>query len=173
MKIQFIGATHEVTGSCTLLEVGGRYYLVDCGMEQGTDVFQNIPLPVNPGDVEAVFLTHAHIDHTGRMPLLYKLGYTGPIHATRLTAQLMNIMLMDSAHIQESDAQWANQKGKRAGRPMVEPLYTTEHAQLALNIINFFARNERKIQISLVVKHCAAAEQKPPKTVCTYLLLVQ
>ena len=70
MKIQFIGATHEVTGSCTLLEVGGRYYLVDCGMEQGTDVFQNIPLPVPANAIEAVFLTHAHIDHSGMLPKL-------------------------------------------------------------------------------------------------------
>ena len=68
MKIQFIGATHEVTGSCTLLEVGGKYYMVDCGMEQGTDVFQNIPLPIAPNLLEAVFQSHAHIAHSGMLP---------------------------------------------------------------------------------------------------------
>ena len=72
MKVQFIGATHEVTGSCTLLEVNGRYYLVDCGMEQGEDIFQNVPLPVPANAIEAVFLTHAHIDHSGMLPKLCK-----------------------------------------------------------------------------------------------------
>ena len=70
MKITFIGATHEVTGSCTMLEVCGHRYLVDCGMEQGTDVFENVPLPVAPGELDAVFLTHAHIDHSGMLPKL-------------------------------------------------------------------------------------------------------
>ena len=85
MKIQFIGAAHEVTGSCTLLEVGGRYYLVDCGMEQGADIFENAPLPVNPAAIEAVFLTHAHIDHSGMLPKLCKDGFTGAIYATEAT----------------------------------------------------------------------------------------
>ena len=110
MKIQFIGATHEVTGSCTLLEVGGRYYLVDCGMEQGVDVFQNMPLPVAANAIEAVFLTHAHIDHSGMLPKLYKDGFKGLIYATEATCDLCRIMLMDSAHIQESEAQWQTRK---------------------------------------------------------------
>ena len=75
MKIQFIVATHEVTGSCTLLQIGGKNYLVDCGMEQGKDVFQNIELPIAAMDIEAVFLTHAHIDHSGMIPKLYKDGF--------------------------------------------------------------------------------------------------
>jgi len=104
MKIQFLGATHEVTGSCTLLEVAGRSYLVDCGMEQGADIFENVPIPVNPGTIEAVFLTHAHIDHSGMLPKLYKDGFRGEIYSTRETANLCNIMLRDSAHIQESEA---------------------------------------------------------------------
>ena len=111
MKVQFIGATHEVTGSCTLLEVGGRYYLVDCGMEQGVDVFQNIPLPVPANTIEAVFLTHAHIDHSGMLPKLCKDGFSGPIYATEATCSLCDIMLRDSAHIQESAA------GSRGNRP--------------------------------------------------------
>jgi len=132
MKIQFIGATHEVTGSCTLLEVGGRYYLVDCGMEQGVDVFQNIPLPVAAADIEAVFLTHAHIDHSGMLPKLCKDGFRGLIYATEATCDLCRIMLMDSAHIQESEAQWRSRKAERAGEPSVEPTYNTQDAQAAL-----------------------------------------
>ena len=132
MKIQFIGATHEVTGSCTLLEVGGRYYLVDCGMEQGTDVFQNIDLPVAPNRIEAVFLTHAHIDHSGMLPKLTKDGFSGLIYATEATCDLCRIMLLDSAHIQESEAQWRSRKAERAGEEAVEPVYTVADAQATL-----------------------------------------
>ena len=135
MKIQFIGATHEVTGSCTLLEAGGRYYLVDCGMEQGTDVFQNIPLPVAAGEIEAVFLTHAHIDHSGMLPKLFKDGFKGRIYATEATCDLCRIMLMDSAHIQESEAQWQSRKAERAGGLPVEPTYTVADAQGTLRLL--------------------------------------
>ena len=132
MKIQFIGATHEVTGSCTLLEVAGKIYMVDCGMEQGADIFENVPIPVNPGVIEAVFLTHAHIDHSGMLPKLYKDGFRGSIYSTRETANLCNIMLRDSAHIQESEAQWHNRKAERAGREKVLPLYDTKDAEGAI-----------------------------------------
>ena len=132
MKIQFIGATHEVTGSCTLLEVGGKQYLVDCGMEQGTDVFENVPIPVNPGAIDAVFLTHAHIDHSGMLPKLCKDGFRGSIYSTRETANLCNIMLRDSAHIQESEAQWRSRKAERAGGEKVEPVYTLADAEEAI-----------------------------------------
>ena len=135
MKIQFIGATHEVTGSCTLLEVGGRYYLVDCGMEQGVDVFQNMPLPVPANAIEAVFLTHAHIDHSGMLPKLCKDGFSGAIYATEATCDLCNIMLRDSAHIQESEAQWRSRKAERAGEPPVEPTYTTNDALAAIKLL--------------------------------------
>ena len=126
MKITFIGAAHEVTGSCTLLENGGKYYLVDKGMEQGVDMFENVPLPIAPEEVSAVFVTHAHIDHTGMLPKLYKDGYRGPVYATSATCSLCNIMLLDSAHIQESEAEWRNRKATRSGDEVVEPLYTTE-----------------------------------------------
>ncbi len=135
MKIQFIGATHEVTGSCTLLEVGGRYYLVDCGMEQGIDVFQNIPLPVPANAIEAVFLTHAHIDHSGMLPKLCRDGFSGLIYATEATCALCNIMLRDSAHIQESEAQWRSRKAERAGEPLVEPTYTMNDALAAIKLL--------------------------------------
>ena len=129
MKITFIGATHEVTGSCTMLEVCGKRYLVDCGMEQGTDVFENVPLPVAAGEIEAVFLTHAHVDHSGMLPKLYKDGFRGGVYTTQTTCNLCNIMLLDSAHIQESEAQWRNRKAERAGDPLVEPVYTTQDAK--------------------------------------------
>ncbi len=123
MRITFIGAAHEVTGSCTLLEVGSRQYLIDCGMEQGVDVFENVPLPVAAGSIDAVFLTHAHIDHSGMLPKLYKDGFRGAVYTTRETANLCSIMLRDSAHIQESEAQWRSRKAERAGEPPVEPVY--------------------------------------------------
>ena len=132
MKIQFIGATHEVTGSCTLLEVGGKLYMVDCGMEQGADIFENVPIPVNPGTIEAVFLTHAHIDHSGMLPKLYKDGFRGRIYSTRETANLCNIMLRDSAHIQESEAEWRSRKAERAGGEKVLPVYDTKDAEGAI-----------------------------------------
>ena len=116
MRVQFIGATHEVTGSCTLLEVNDRRYLIDCGMEQGIDVFENVPIPVPAEEIEAVFLTHAHIDHSGMLPKLYKDGFRGKIYATNETVNLCNIMLRDSAHIQMTEAQWRNRKAERALR---------------------------------------------------------
>ena len=143
MKIQFIGATHEVTGSCTLLEVGGKRYLVDCGMEQGADVFENVPIPVNPGIIEAVFLTHAHIDHSGMLPKLCKDGFQGKIYSTRETANLCNIMLRDSAHIQESEAQWRSRKAERAGGEPVEPVYNLQDAEAAIRCFRPVAYGER------------------------------
>ena len=123
MKITFLGAAHEVTGSCTLLEVGDKKGLVDCGMEQGKDLFVNQELPVNAGDIDFVLLTHAHIDHSGLLPLLYKNGFRGSVYTSAATCSLVNIMLRDSAHIQMSEAEWKNRKSKRKGGPEVEPLY--------------------------------------------------
>ena len=133
MKIMFIGATHEVTGSCTLLEVCGSHYLVDCGMEQGIDIFQNIPLPVPASEIEAVFLTHAHIDHSGMLPKLYRDGFRGTIYATEATCDLCNIMLRDSAHIQVSEAEWRSRKAERAGEKEREPVYDLEDALGAIS----------------------------------------
>ena len=128
MKLSFFGAAHAVTGSCHCLEVGGKKILIDCGLQQGRDEH-------NDNALDYVIVTHAHIDHSGRIPLLVKEGFQGQIFTTRLTGELLSIMLRDSAFIQESDAQWQNQKGKRAGRPEVEPLYTVADAEAALEQI--------------------------------------
>ncbi|MCC8156058.1 MAG: MBL fold metallo-hydrolase [Oscillospiraceae bacterium] len=133
MKLTFLGATHEVTGSCTLIELSGRYGLVDCGMEQGRNVFVNEPLPVPASQIDFVLLTHAHIDHSGNLPLLYKQGFRGQIFATTATCHLCEIMLRDCANIQVSDAEWKNRKARRAGEPPVEPVYTMEDADGAIS----------------------------------------
>ena len=128
MKLSFYGADRCVTGSCHCLEVAGKKILIDCGLQQGRDEIDNGALPFQPGMIDYVLVTHAHIDHSGRLPLLIRQGFRGRILATRLTAQLMEIMLLDSAHIQESDAMWLNRKGQRAGKREVEPLYTVADA---------------------------------------------
>lgn len=134
MKLTFLGADHEVTGSCALLEAAGSRFLIDCGMEQGKDVYENTPLPLAPGELDGILVTHAHIDHTGRIPLLVQQGFKSPIYATEATAQLCDVMLRDSAHIQEFEAEWKNRKGKRAGAAPVVPLYTVEDAQNAMKL---------------------------------------
>ena len=129
MRLIFIGADHEVTGSCHVLEVCGRYILVDCGMEQGTDDFEKAELPMNIADIDYVLLTHAHIDHSGMLPLLYARGFRGDIIATPATVDLCDIMLKDSAHIQMTEAEWKNRKGQRAGKEPVVPIYDMNDAE--------------------------------------------
>ena len=128
MKLSFYGADRCVTGSCHCLEVNGKRILVDCGLQQGRDEVDNTALPFHPGSIDAVLVTHAHIDHSGRIPMLIKNGFQGRIITTRLTANLLDIMLQDSAHIQEQDAEYQNRKNKRAGRPEIEPIYTVADA---------------------------------------------
>ena len=128
MKLRFYGADRCVTGSCHCLEVNGKHILVDCGLQQGRDEIDNTALPFHPGSIDVVLVTHAHIDHSGRIPMLIKNGFQGKIITTRLTADLLDIMLQDSAHIQEQDAEYQNRKNKRAGRPEVEPIYTVADA---------------------------------------------
>ena len=128
MKLTFIGATHEVTGSCYYLEAAGRKFLVDCGMEQGPDYYENTEIPVAPGELDFVLLTHAHMDHSGNLPAIYAKGFQGPIYATDATCHLCDIMLRDSAHIQMFEAEWRNRKGRREGKPEFVPAYTMEDA---------------------------------------------
>lgn len=134
MKLQFIGATHGVTGSVHLLQAAGKNILIDYGMRQGREEDIEYKLPISPKEVDAVLVTHSHIDHTGYLPLLAKGGYEGPIFSTEATADLCRIMLLDSAHIQEQDAEWENRKNKRSGKKRVEPLYTEDDAMAVLRL---------------------------------------
>lgn len=136
MKLRFLGADREVTGSCHCLEACGKRILIDCGLQQGQDEKDNNRLPISPDQVDLVLITHAHIDHSGRLPLLVKEGYRKQIVATSKTCQLMEIMLRDSAHIQQSEAQWRQRKGKRAGRDAAPPLYTMEDADAAIALFS-------------------------------------
>ena len=129
MKLSFYGADQCVTGSCHCLEINGKRILIDCGLQQGRDEVSNGEFPFAANTIDFVLVTHAHIDHSGRIPMLVKQGFQGRILTTRLTAQLLEIMLLDSAHIQEQDAEWKNRKGERSGAPRTEPLYTVEDAE--------------------------------------------
>ena len=135
MKLTFVGAAHEVTGSCHFLQTAGKNILIDCGMEQGPDLYENPGLPIPANEVDYVFLTHAHIDHSGMLPRLAKDGFKGQIFTTYATADLCNIMLRDSAHIQEFEAEWRNRKGKRAGQPEYEPVYVMQDALDAIELL--------------------------------------
>jgi len=128
MKISFYGAAREVTGSCFCIEAGGKRVLIDCGLQQGGHNGFGQAFPFHPGEIDYVVITHAHIDHSGRLPLLVKQGFKGSIYATEPTCKLLDIMLRDSAHIQELEALWSSRKKRRAGDPVIEPLYTMEDA---------------------------------------------
>lgn len=134
MKIGFYGADHEVTGSCHYIECANKRILIDCGMEQGASTYQNQDIPVNASDIDYIFVTHAHIDHSGLIPLVYKRGFKGQIYSTEATMHLCEIMLKDSAHIQESEAEWKNRKALRKDLPLVEPMYEIADAEGALSL---------------------------------------
>ncbi|MCM1111932.1 MAG: MBL fold metallo-hydrolase [Muribaculum sp.] len=152
MKLMFIGAAHEVTGSCHYLEAGGKHILVDYGMEQGVNVFENAPLPVDDAMIDYVFLTHAHVDHSGLLPLLYARGFRGQVFMTDASADLCSIMLRDCAHIQMMEAEWRNRKAKRSESvPAQDPLYTMEDAEGVIKRI-VPCRYNREIQVCDEVK---------------------
>jgi metallo-beta-lactamase family protein len=146
MRLTFLGATHEVTGSCFYLEACGKHILIDCGMEQGKDAFENQEIPIPSAQMDAVLLTHAHMDHSGKLPLLYSEGFRGAIHTTGATSELCDIMLRDSAHIQMAEAEWKNRKGKRSGDQESAPIYTMEDA---LNTIRLFVAHEYDVRFTL------------------------
>ena len=138
MKIKFCGAVNEVTGSCHLVTAGSHQILLDCGMFQGgkKEEAANLePFPFNPADIECVILSHAHVDHCGRLPLLVKQGFKGSIYCTDATADLLKVMLPDCAHIQQKEAEWQTKKALRKGLPVVEPMYTMEDANATLKLV--------------------------------------
>ena len=141
MQLEFSGAAREVTGSCHILRVGGKTVLLDCGMYQGRrkesdEKNRKLPLPI--AEIDAVVLSHAHIDHAGRLPYLVAQGYQGPIFATPATRDLCALMLADSAHIQEKDASFLSRRGKEA----VEPLYTMRHAARTIELMSGIPYNK-------------------------------
>ena len=139
MKVTFLGATKTVTGSNFLVEAAGKKFLVDCGMYQGKaeDEWENsAPFAYDVHDIDFMLLTHAHIDHSGRIPKLYKEGYRNPIYATKATCELCSIMLPDSGHIQEMEIEWKNRKRVRKGLDPEPPLYTAEEATKCLEVFS-------------------------------------
>lgn len=131
MKFRFFGAARTVTGSFHVLDVNGHRLVLDCGFFQGhrqESYERNLHFPIEIDTIDAVILSHAHIDHSGNLPNLVKLGYEGPIYCTRATGDLIQIMLLDSGHIQESDAEYINKKRKKRGQPLIEPIYTQRDA---------------------------------------------
>ncbi len=138
MKIQFCGASTSVTGSCHLITTENFKILLDCGQFQGNKALEAMnyeDFPFNPAEVDYMILSHAHIDHCGRIPLLVKRGFRGSIYCTDATADLVEVMLKDSGYIHEKEAEWQNRKNERAGKPLVEPLYTYNDALDALQYI--------------------------------------
>ncbi len=135
MKLEFIGADHEVTGSCHYLEVGATKLFVDCGMKQGQNLYENVESPVSYSEIDFVLLTHAHIDHAGMLPYIYARGFRGRVIATEATADLCDIMLRDSAHIQEMEAEWKNRKARRAGKEETTALYEMKDALGVIKLI--------------------------------------
>lgn len=135
LELEFWGAAGEVTGSCYLLKVGDKRLLVDCGLIQGRPVDEarnRAPFPFNVEHIDAVVLTHAHLDHCGRLPLLVKAGYRGPIYAHAGTRDLCSIMLRDAAFINEKEAEWQNRKARRRGMRQAQPLYDRDDAAAAV-----------------------------------------
>jgi len=136
MKITFYGATRTVTGSMYVIELGGKKLLLECGIHQGPreqSEQQNLKLPFDPAQIDAMILSHAHLDHSGNIPTLIKQGYAGDISMTAATRDLLGLMLRDSAHIQEADTAYVNKKRKQQGQPEKQPLYTMADAEKALD----------------------------------------
>ncbi len=156
-ELQFLGATGTVTGSKYLLTTGNQKVLIDCGLYQGLPALKDKnwkPFPIQPNEIDAIFITHAHLDHTGYLPKLVQLGYRGPIYATSSTAELMNIVLLDSAHLQEEEASFHKQGNGCC--PDAEPLYTVQDASEALHLIKQIRFGEKFERGNLTVEFLQA-----------------
>lgn len=138
MKVKFLGASRIVTGSNILVETENEKFLIDCGMFQGSKELEKRnweDFKFNPSEIDFMLLSHAHIDHSGRIPKLVNEGFKGTIYTTNATKDLLDVMLKDSAKIQENDADWENKKRKRAGKKAIKPLYTTNDAKNSLKYV--------------------------------------
>jgi metallo-beta-lactamase family protein len=184
MQITCLGAARCVTGSSFLIQ-SSRKYLVDCGLFQGgrqMEALNHRPWGFNPADIEALFLTHAHIDHSGRIPRLVKEGFRGRIYASAPTVELAKILLLDSAHIQEMEAEWQTRKNKRRGEPLTEPLYRLADAEACFALfepvkqdkilhpdadLSIRFRNSGHILGSSLLEIWDGPSQSAPKTVFT------
>ena len=156
MKLTFLGAARTVTGSCNLIETGDTKILIDCGMFQGRkkeEALNEQPLPVKPSEIDYILLTHAHIDHSGRIPWLYVNGFKGEILAQKAAVDLCGLMLPDSGHIQEFEAEWTNRKRMRAGRKPIPPLYNLMQAQESLKLFRSVSYDE-EINLTDNIKVC-------------------
>ncbi len=157
MQIEFYGATSGVTGSCHILRANGETILLDCGLIQGRreeSEKNRQPFPFAPEQISAVVLSHGHIDHSGRIPLLVKQGYQGPIYMQNATADLCDILLQDSAYLQEKDAQYENKWRQRKNKPLIEPLYTVDDARDALgNVIRLRYREKTEILPGIQIRY--------------------
>jgi metallo-beta-lactamase family protein len=157
MHIEFYGATSGVTGSCHILRANGETILLDCGLIQGRreEIEKNRqPFPFAPQEISAVVLSHGHIDHSGRIPLLVKQGYQGPVYMQNATADLCDILLQDSAYLQEKDAQYENKWRTRKKKPLIEPLYTVDDARNALaNVIGLRYREKKEILPGIQIRY--------------------
>lgn len=146
MYVEFYGAADCVTGSCHILKVNNKNILLDCGLLQGKDADDsnddNVNFPFDPKDIDYVLLSHAHIDHSGRIPLLYKQGFKGQVICNSATKDLCNVMLPDSGHIQEMEVDWKNRKRQRKGMATIEPLYTAKIAELSLYLFTPYEYDE-------------------------------
>lgn len=146
MRVEFLGGVRTVTGSATLLEKGSLKGLVDCGMFQGGKELEEKNWYLQPYQAEHlsfILLTHAHIDHSGLIPKLVQEGFRGKVVCTKATRDLCEVMLQDSGHIQEMEAEWQNRKGKRAGKKEAVPLYTVDDAQKSLRYFETVNYGER------------------------------
>jgi metallo-beta-lactamase family protein len=156
MHLTFHGAAGEVTGSCYLLEAAGSRLLLDCGLIQGDpkdEARNHEPFPFDPKAIDAVILSHAHIDHSGRIPLLIKSGFRGKIFTHPASVDLCQVMLRDSGYLQEKDAEWENRKRERKGLKLVQPLYTAKDAEIAID--SFVAvEYEKPVQVAANIELC-------------------
>ena len=147
MEIKFLGAAGRVTGSCFLISAGGHRILLECGLIQGSDdeeAQNRAPFGFDPKSLDAVVLSHAHIDHSGRLPLLMKQGFRGPIYTHHASRALCAIMLRDSGYLHEKDAEWANRKRRRRGQPLVEPLYTQDDGEAVMELFRGIGYGQRR-----------------------------